>query len=113
MAKIKVNSLVEFDVEQIKVSGIMYVGGKKVNAGVNKTLDSSYVSRLPTDLVQILTLQAFGSDYTSLELTNLISNLEVIAEEKKATEVEEVIPEPEIELEPDFVEEVQDEPIID
>ena len=25
MAKIKVNSLVEFDVEQIKVSGIMYV----------------------------------------------------------------------------------------
>ena len=83
MAKVMVNSLVEFDVEQIKVSGVIYVGGKRVDAGVNKTLDSSVVAQLPSELVQMLTMQAFGNDYTAEELLALSEQLTAIAELKK------------------------------
>lgn len=86
MDKIKVNSLVEFKVEQIKISGEMFVGGKRVDAGVNKTLDAGIVSQLPSELVQILTMQAFGADYTSAELEQLATQLSAIAELKKETD---------------------------
>ena len=86
MDKIKINSLVEFKVEQIKISGEMFVGGKRVDAGVNKTLDAGIVSQLPSELVQILTMQAFGADYTSAELEQLATQLSAIAELKKETD---------------------------
>lgn len=86
MDKIKVNSLVEFKVEQIKISGEMFVGGKRVDAGVNKTLDAGIVSQLPSELVQMLTLQAFGNDYTSEELFTMSEQLLALAELKKESE---------------------------
>lgn len=88
MDKININSLVEFKVEQIKISGEMFVGGKRVDAGVNKTLDAGIVSQLPSELVQILTMQAFGADYTATELDQLANQLSAIAELKRETESE-------------------------
>lgn len=90
---VKINSLVDFKVEQIKISGEVYVGGKRVEAGVNKTLDAGVVSQLPQDLVQMLTLQAFGADYTASELDALITQLTVVAEEKRAKEPPEILDE--------------------
>jgi hypothetical protein len=85
MNKININSLVEFAVSQIKISGEMFVAGKRVDAGVNKTLDSSVVSQLPTELVQMLTMQAFGADYTADELEQLATQLSALAELKRET----------------------------
>ena len=86
---VRVNSLVEFKVEHIKISGEMFVGGKRVDAGVNKTLDASVVAQLPSELVQMLTLQAFGADYSAEELLALAGQITAIAEEKQKVESEE------------------------
>ncbi|MBR6389013.1 MAG: hypothetical protein IKS15_02700 [Opitutales bacterium] len=73
--KVRINSLVELEVEQIKISGAVYVGGKLLAAGVNKTLDASIVAQLPPELVGALTGQVFGADYSAEELQSLIDNL--------------------------------------
>ena len=84
---VKINSLVDFKVEQIKISGEMFVAGKRVDAGVNKTLDAGVVSQLPTELVQMLTMQAFGADYTADELEQLATQLSAMAELKRESEL--------------------------
>lgn len=79
--KVRINSLVELEVEQIKISGKIYVGGKLLAAGVNKTLDASIVEQLPQPLVETLTGQVFGADYSAEELEALIGALTEIKEQ--------------------------------
>lgn len=80
--KVRINSLLELEVEQIKISGAVYVGGKLLAAGVNKTLDASIVAQLPPELVGALTGQVFGADYSAEELEALIGVLTEIKEQK-------------------------------
>lgn len=81
--KVRINSLVELEVEQIKISGAVYVGGKLLAAGVNKTLDASIVEQLPQKLVGALTGQVFGGDYSVEELGKLIEVLSEIITQKE------------------------------
>lgn len=81
--KVRINSLVELEVEQIKISGTVYVGGKLLAAGVNKTLDASIVEQLPQKLVSSLTGQVFGGDYSVEELGTLIEALSEIKTQKE------------------------------
>ena len=83
--KVRINSLVELEVEQIKISGAVYVGEKQLAAGVNKPLDASIVAQLPQELVAALTGQVFGADYSAEELQSIIDNLTAA---KAATEEE-------------------------
>lgn len=86
--KVKINSLVSLEVEQIKISGKIFVGGRELSAGVNKTLDSSIVEKLPEELVSNLTGQVFGADYSAEELGRVIENLSEIKTQKES-EIEE------------------------
>lgn len=86
--KVKINSLVSLEVEQIKISGKIFVGGRELSAGVNKTLDSSIVEKLPEELISNLTGQVFGGDYSAEELGRVIENLSEIKTQKES-EIEE------------------------
>ncbi len=83
MNKVKINSLVELEVEQIKITGKILIAGKELSAGVNKTLDSSIIQQLPSELVSGLTTFAFGQDYTTEQLLSISEMLKSIAEEKQ------------------------------
>ena len=86
MDGIKINSLATLKVEQIKITGTIFVGGKPVSATLNKTLDSSIIAQLPPELVGALTTYAFGSDFTSEECRKLAEYLYNVADEKQAEE---------------------------
>lgn len=86
MNKIKINSLTSFKVEQIKITGTIEIGGKPVSATLNKTLDSSIISQLPSELVGVLTTYAFGNDFNSEECKALAEQLEALAVEKAEQE---------------------------
>lgn len=58
---VKINEQISLDVEQIKISGALIVGGVKIPAGMNKTLDSGIISKLPTEIVEQLTEEVFDS----------------------------------------------------
>lgn len=58
---VKINEQISLDVEQIKISGALIVGGVKIPAGMNKTLDADIISKLPTEIVEQLTEEVFGS----------------------------------------------------
>lgn len=81
--QVKINSLVSLEVEQIKISGKIFVGNKELSAGVNKTLDASIVEKLPEELVSNLTVSAFGGDYSPEELETLIEALSEIKTQKE------------------------------
>lgn len=80
--QVKINSLVSLEVEQIKISGKIFIGNKELSAGVNKTLDASIVEKLPEELVSNLTGQVFGEDYSAEELGTLIEVLSEIKTQK-------------------------------
>ena len=84
MNKVKINSLVSLEVEQIKITGKVFVGGKELSAGVNKTLDSSIIQQLPPEVVAGLTAYAFGEDYSAEQLLNLAEQLKAVAEAKQS-----------------------------
>lgn len=86
--QVKINSLVSLKVEQIKISGKIFVGNKELSAGVNKTLDASIVEKLPEELISNLTVSAFGKDYSPEELGTLIEALSEIKTQKES-EIEE------------------------
>ena len=86
MNKVKINSLVELEVEQIKITGKVFVGGKELSAGVNKTLDSSVIQQLPSEVVAGLTAYAFGQDYSAEQLLSIAEQLKGVAEQKQAEE---------------------------
>lgn len=81
--QVKINSLVSLEVEQIKISGKIFVGNKELSAGVNKTLDASIVEKLPEELVSNLTVSAFGGDYSPEELGAIIEALSEIKTQKE------------------------------
>ena len=81
--QVKINSLVSLEVEQIKISGKIFVGNKEFLAGVNKTLDASIVEKLPQELVAKFTELAFGEDYSAEELEMLIESLSEIKTQKE------------------------------
>lgn len=82
--QVKINSLVSLEVEQIKISGKVFVGNKELSAGVNKTLDASIVEKLPEELVSNLTVSAFGGDYSPEELGAIIEALSEIKTQKES-----------------------------
>lgn len=82
--QVKINSLVSLEVEQIKISGKIFVGNKELSAGVNKTLDASIVEKLPEELVSNLTVSAFGGDYSPEELGAIIEALSEIKTQKES-----------------------------
>ncbi len=82
--QVKINSLVSLEVEQIKISGKIFVGNKELSAGVNKTLDASIVEKLPEELVSNLTVSAFGGDYSPEELGAIIEALSKIKTQKES-----------------------------
>ena len=82
--QVKINSLVSLEVEQIKISGKIFVGNKELLAGVNKTLDASIVEKLPEELVSNLTVSVFGGDYSPEELGKLIEALSEIKTQKES-----------------------------
>ena len=82
--QVKINSLVSLEVEQIKISGKIFVGNKELSAGVNKTLDASIVEKLPEELVSNLTVLAFGGDYSPEELGMLIEALSEVKTQKES-----------------------------
>ena len=81
--QVKINSLVSLEVEQIKISGKIFVGNKELSAGINKTLDASIVEKLPEELISNLTVSAFGGDYSPEELGMLIETLSEIKTQKE------------------------------
>ena len=86
MDKIQINSLVSLRVEQIKITGKLSFGGKELPATINKTLDTSIIQKLPTELIGSLTTFAFGEDFTADELLAIAENLKTIAEQKALVE---------------------------
>ena len=84
MNKVKINSLVSLEVEQIKITGKVFVGGKELSAGVNKTLDSSIIQQLPSEVVAGLTAYAFGEDYSAEQLLIISEQLKAVAEAKQS-----------------------------
>lgn len=87
--KIKINSITEIEVEQIKLVAKLFVGGKELSGRLNKTLDSSIIQHLPSEIVGNLTSFAFGKDFTSEELLALAEQIKAIAEQKQKEEEEE------------------------
>lgn len=81
--KIRINSITEIEVEQIKLVAKLFVGGKELSGHLNKTLDSSIIQHLPSEIVGNLTSFAFGKDFTSEELLALAEQLKAIAEQKQ------------------------------
>lgn len=86
--KIKINSITEIEVEQIKFVAKLFVGGKELSGRLNKTLDSSIIQHLPSEIVGNLTSFAFGKDFTSEELLALAEQIKAIAEQKQQEEEE-------------------------
>ena len=86
--KIKINSLTEIQVEQIKIVAKLFVGGKEVSGHLNKTLDVAIINQLPSELVGSMSAFAFGADFTAEELNALGDALKTLAEEKTKTESE-------------------------
>ena len=68
---IQINKLTTLDISQIKITGKLSVAGKEIDATLNKTLDTSILDNLPTELIEQLTATVFGADYTEEELANL------------------------------------------
>lgn len=87
--KIRINSITEIEVEQIKLVAKLFVGGKELSGRLNKTLDSSIIQHLPSEIVGNLTSFAFGKDFTSEELLALAEQIKAIAEQKQQEEEEE------------------------
>ena len=81
--KIRINSITEIEVEQIKLVAKLFVGGKELSGHLNKTLDSSIIQHLPSEIVGNLTSFAFGKDFTSEELLALAEQIKAIAEQKQ------------------------------
>jgi hypothetical protein len=81
--KIRINSITEIEVEQIKLVAKLFVGGKELSGHLNKTLDSSIIQHLPLEIVGNLTSFAFGKDFTSEELLALAEQIKAIAEQKQ------------------------------
>ena len=86
--KIKINSITEIEVEQIKIVAKVFVGGKEVSGRLNKTLDVAIINQLPSELVGSMSAFAFGADFSADELLNLSDALKSLAEEKAKTESE-------------------------
>ena len=86
--KIRINSITEIEVEQIKLVAKLFVGGKELSGHLNKTLDSSIIQHLPSEIVGNLTSFAFGKDFTSEELLALAEQIKAIAEQKQQEEEE-------------------------
>lgn len=84
--RVRINSLVELDVGQIKISGKIFVAGKELPAGVNKTLDAGIIEQLPSELVSALTSQVFGADYTPEELATIAETLTAETLDENQTE---------------------------
>ena len=70
--KIKINSITEIEVEQIKIVAKVFVGGKEVSGHLNKTLDVAIINQLPSDLVGSMSAFAFGEDFSVDELLSLL-----------------------------------------
>ena len=81
--KIRINSITEIEVEQIKLVAKLFVGGKELSGHLNKTLDSSIIQHLPSEIVGNLTSFAFGKDFTSEELLALAEQIKAIVEQKQ------------------------------
>ncbi|MBE6414441.1 MAG: hypothetical protein E7035_07825 [Verrucomicrobiaceae bacterium] len=81
--KIRINSITEIEVEQIKLVAKLFVGEKELSGHLNKTLDSSIIQHLPSEIVGNLTSFAFGKDFTSEELLALAEQIKAIAEQKQ------------------------------
>ena len=86
--KIKINSITEIEVEQIKIVAKVFVGGKEVSGHLNKTLDTAIINQLPNELVGSMSAFAFGEDFSADELLSLSDALKSFAEEKQASEAE-------------------------
>ena len=84
--KIKINSITEIKVEQIKIVAKVFVGGKEVSGHLNKTLDVAIINQLPSELVGSMSAFAFGADFSAEELNALSDTLKTLAEEKQASE---------------------------
>ena len=83
MTEVKINSLTDFCVEQIKIIGALKIGNKIVDGTFNKTLDAGIISCLPNELISQLVLFVFGADFTIDELTKLNADISVIIDERK------------------------------
>ena len=86
--KIKINSITEIEVEQIKIVAKVFVGGKEVSGHLNKTLDVAIINQLPSELIGSMSAFAFGSDFSADELLSLSDALKTLAEEKQDLEAE-------------------------
>ena len=86
--KIKINSITEIEVEQIKIVAKVFVGGKEVSGRLNKTLDVAILNQLPSERVGSMSAFAFGADFSADELLSLSDALKTLAEEKAKTESE-------------------------
>lgn len=86
--KIKINSITEIEVEQIKIVAKVFVGGKEVSGHLNKTLDVAIINQLPSELISSMSAFAFGEDFSADELLSLSDSLKSIAEDKKVSDAE-------------------------
>lgn len=86
--KIKINSITEIEVEQIKIVAKVFVGGKEVSGHLNKTLDTAIINQLPSELISSMSAFAFGEDFSADELLSLSDSLKSLAEEKQTSEAE-------------------------
>ena len=73
--KVKINSLVSLEIEQIKISGTISIAGKSLPAGFNKTLDAAIVEQLPRELLGRLAESAFGADDSRGEIEAIVGAL--------------------------------------
>lgn len=86
--KIKINSITEIKVEQIKIVAKVFVGDKEVSGHLNKTLDVAIINQLPSELISSMSAFAFGTDFSVDELLSLSNSLKSLAEEKQDLEAE-------------------------
>ena len=74
---VKINELIKYEVEQIKVSGSLIVAGKTLNFGVNTTLDVYDIAQLPQSVVDSIARKKIGAsaDMSAEEISALAASL--------------------------------------